>query len=103
MIEQVDSMKVTSIDLPVAGRWLVVDLEGGISPGDPRVIGDPWNRSRGIVARLIQGCLSSKTTGEERCRMAFRRSDIEIIYGSSGRDKPIYTVSIRMKRRLWDV
>jgi hypothetical protein len=32
--------------------------------------------------------------------MAFRRSDIEIIYGSSGRDKPIYPVSIRMKRRL---
>ena len=67
MIEQIDSMKVTSIDLPVAGRWLVVDLEGGVSPGDPRVIGDLRNRSPGIVARLIQGCLSSKIAEEERC------------------------------------
>jgi len=100
VLDHVTSYKVFALKQP---DRLVVDLEGGISPGDPRVIGDPWNRSRGIVARLIQGCLSSKTTGEERCRMAFRRSDIEIIYGSSGRDKPIYTVSIRMKRRLWDV
>jgi hypothetical protein len=67
MIEQVDSMKVTSIDLPVAGRWLVVDLEGGVSLGDPRVIGSLWNRSPGIVARLIQWRLSSRFIEEERC------------------------------------